>query len=213
LSLRKRVFSFTLTPEMSGELDSFLERLLSRLPAQVSKISIEGGKIRVEVIAPASQMKDVLLAIKRVLSEFSGVGSLGPGRLRIPISHLSTSGGPVVSSELLCFVLGEGELCYCKVSGDGAYLETDCPEDVLHLYVARLGKALDALSRLPHLSRGVRRVLAAVMVLGGYDVYEALELLEDAGLIVWEGGRFTLMKPWRETVYNVLKSGSARDGA
>lgn len=148
------------------------------------------------------------MSIKQVLSEFTDI-EIGE-RYVMQVAKILAGGGPVVSGELLCFVIEKNELCECKVSEKGSIIETRCPQDIVKAYTVKLKKALDELSKLPHLSRGTRRALASLMVLRGFTAYEALDFLEENNLVSWEGDRYTLVKPWKETVYIALKSGSGK---
>ena len=150
-------------------------------------------------------MKEIVISIKQVLGEFTYIEN--GERYIIQVAKILAGNGPVVSGELLCFVMEKSELCECKVSEKGSIIETKCPLDIVKTYAMKLKKALDELSKIPHLSRGARKALASLIVLRGFTAYEALDFLEENNLVSWEGDRYTLVKPWKETVYIALKSG------
>ncbi len=182
--------------------DQFLERLFQSLKVQTSLMSMQGDTIRIQVYGGETQIRDTLIALKKLINEYKVEKRRG-GKASIRREALYRHAGLAVPLDVLDYAARRLGI-EAAVEGDEATVREDQLEALLDL-ASRLANALNEIRGFPLTTSG-RKALVAASLVTGLEPLRLAELAEDEGILVEDGrGRLTAAGSWRTAADRLIK--------
>ncbi len=195
----KRVIYVKVPPEEKGNLDRFLEKLSKALRTQDAILRIEGDRVRIEVHGGKARIRDTIIHIKRLISEYKVTGSTKysykPGLIFKRV-------GSAIPLDALALLLNlEGWEAEYR---EGTLLTNAKLEDVVTMGIL-LKDSMDKVSFLS-ISTSVKKALAVAMIETGRSGQELIERALDEDLIFEHGKRLVPRTSWIDLAKTLISS-------
>ena len=164
-------------------------------------MSMQGDTIRIQVYGGETQIRDTLIALKRLLNEYKVEKRRGKASIRR--EALYRHAGLAVPLDVLDYAAKRLGI-EATVEGDEATVREDQLDALLDLAV-RLANMLNETRGFPLTTSG-RKALVAASLVTGLEPLKLVEAAEDEGILVEdERGRLTAAGSWRTAADRLIK--------
>ncbi len=198
-ALPKRTIVIRIPPGINRE--QFLERLFQSLKAQTSLMKMEGDTVRIHVYGGETQIRDTLVAVKKLLNEYR-VEKQGD-RARLRREAIYRHAGLAIPLDVLVYAARRLGID-ASIEGEAVTVREDNLDSLLDL-ASRLAEALNETRGFPLTTSG-RKALAAASLVTGIDPLKLIEPAEAEGTLVEDDHeRLTAAGSWKAAADRIIK--------